>query len=61
MSAETYILKDNFKQIFENLVVLNKNLLILESNHLNLRYSKSESRISEGLQHQADDFFLFKD
>ena len=36
MSAETYIFKDNFKPIFDVLVVLNKKLIALERNHLNL-------------------------
>ena len=35
MSAETYRFKDHLKPIFDDLVVLNKNLLALESNHLN--------------------------
>jgi hypothetical protein len=36
MSAETYIFKDNFKPIFDVLVVFNKKLIALERNHLNL-------------------------
>jgi hypothetical protein len=36
MSAETYIFDDNLKPIFDVLVVLNKKLIALERNHLNL-------------------------
>jgi hypothetical protein len=36
MSAETYRYYDNFKPIFDDLVVLNKKLIALERNHLNL-------------------------
>jgi hypothetical protein len=36
MSAETYILEDNFKLIFDVLVVLNKTMIALERNHMNL-------------------------
>jgi hypothetical protein len=36
MSAETYLFEDNFKPIFDVLVVLNKKWIALERNHLNL-------------------------
>jgi hypothetical protein len=36
MSAETYIFLDNFKPKFDVLVVLNKTLIALERNHLNV-------------------------
>ena len=36
MSAETYRFKDNCKPILNDQMVLKKNLLALESNHLNL-------------------------
>jgi hypothetical protein len=42
MSAETYIFWENFKPIFDVLVVLNKKLIALERNHLNLCSIESE-------------------
>jgi hypothetical protein len=36
MSAENYLFYDNFKPIFDVLVVLNKKMIALERNHLNL-------------------------
>ena len=36
MSAETYIFKDHFKPILDDLVVLSKKLLTFESNHHNI-------------------------
>jgi hypothetical protein len=35
-AAETYRFKDNFEPIFDVFVVLNKKLIALERNHLNL-------------------------
>jgi len=36
MSTETYRINDHLKPIFDDLVVLDKNVLALEGNHLNL-------------------------
>jgi hypothetical protein len=46
LSAETYRFKDHLKPIFDDLVVLNKNLLTLESNHLNLDKAKVKVEFS---------------
>ena len=59
MSAETYIFWENFKPIFDVLVVLNKKLIALERNHLNLCSIESESRIFNGRHLRTVCFFLY--
>ena len=48
MSTETYRFKDNFKPIFDDLVVLDNNLPPLKRTHLNLCQAKVKVRFSRG-------------
>jgi hypothetical protein len=45
MSEETYRYQDNFKPIFDDLVVLNKKLITLERDHLNVKVKVGSFRV----------------
>jgi hypothetical protein len=51
MSAESYISEDNFKPIFDVLVVLNKKIIALERNHLNLCEGVPNRKLNSENQH----------